>query len=147
MVADYIGNVIEKMIEKTKQGVLKWKPVEKLNEWDHMKHQIIKTRGENLKYYIIDDTKSYAVHKGEGYVMVLNIRYSNALVFSPALDRYILVVKINDELMPQNLSNYDAQGYRNMLQELVKEIEYQRNKEFEMPECLYNFLEEILGGD
>ena len=147
MIAEHIENTIVEMIEKTKNGVLKWKPIDKIDKWENVKKQIEKTKEVNLKDYFIDDTKSYAVCKSGGYVMVLNIRYGNAPVFSPALDKYILVVKINADLMPENLSNYDWQGYKDLLQELVKAIEDQRYEEYIMPDCLYNYLAKVLGED
>lgn len=147
MIAEYIGNTIKKMIEKTQNDVLKWKPVDKIDNWEKVKKQIEKTKEVNLKDYFIDDTKSYAVCESGGYVMVLNIRYGNAPVFSPALDKHILVITINAELMPENLFTYDCQGYREMLQDLVEAIEYQRNEECSMPECLYNFFNKVLGED
>lgn len=147
MIAEHIENVIMEMIEKTKNGVLKWKLVDKIDDWETVKKQIEKAKEVDLKDYFIDDEKSYVVCKSGGYVMALNIRYGNAPVFSPALDKYILVVKINADLMPENLSNYDSQGYKDLLQELVEAIEDQKNEEYIMPDCLYNFLEKVLGED
>lgn len=147
MIAEYVENRIIELINKTKEGVLKWKSVDKIYEWAEIKKQIEKTKEVDLKDYFIDDTKSYYVYKNGGYIMVLNIRYGNAPVFSPVLDKYILVIKINIDFMPQNLSNYDCQGYKNLLEELVTEIEYQMNEEYNMPDCLYNFFEKILGED
>jgi len=145
MIEEYIENTIAPIIEKTKNGVLKWKSVDKIDDWKNVKKQIEKNKENNLKDYFIDDTKSYALCKSGGCIMVLNIRYGNAPVFSPALDKYILVVKINAEYMPENLSNYDWQEYKDLLQELIESIEYQRNEENIMPDCLYNFFEKMLG--
>ncbi len=147
MMAEHIENKIVEMIEKTKNGALRWKPVDKIDDWEYVKKQIEKTKEVNLMDYFIDDTKSYAICKDGGYVLVLNIRYGNAPVFSPALDKYILVVKINADLMPENLSNFDRQGYKELLKELVEAIEYQRNEEYIMPDCLCDFLEKVLGED
>lgn len=145
--AEHIKNTIIEMIKITKNGVIKWIPVDKIEDWEYEKKQIEKTKEVNLKDYFIDDTNSYAFCKDGGYVLVLNIRYGNAPVFSPALDKYILVVKINAALMPENLSDFDGQGYKELLQELVEAIEYQRNEEYIMPDCLYDFLEKVLGED
>lgn len=147
MMADYIENTIERMISKTQNGVLKWKAVDKIDDWENVKRQIERTKEVNLKDYFIDDSKSYGVYKNGGYVLVLNIRYGNAPVFSPALDMYILVVKINADLLPENLSNYDCKGYKDLLYYLVESIEQQKNEEYIMPDCLYDFLDKILGED
>lgn len=145
MMAEHIENTIVRMIDKTQNGVLKWKSVDKIDEWESVKRQIERTKEVNLKDYFIDDSKSYGVYKNGGYVLVLNIRYGNAPVFSPALDMYILVVKINEDLLPENLSNYDCKGYKDLLHELVETIEYQKKEEYIMPDCLYDFLDKILG--
>ena len=144
MMAEHIEIIIEQMIEKTKSEVLKWKSIDKIDGWEDVKKQIEKTKEVNLKDYFIDDTKSYGIRKSGGIVAVLNIRYGNAPIFSSALDKYILVVKINADLMPQNLSRYDVQGYKELLQELVEAIECQRDEEYDMPDCLYEFLEKVL---
>lgn len=147
MMAEYIENVIARMIYKTKNGVLNWKSVGKIDDWENVKKQIERTKEVNLKDYFINDSKSYGVYKNGGYVLVLNICYGNAPVFSPALDMYIFVVKINADLPPQNLSDYDREGYKNLLHELVESIEHQKKEEYTMPDCLYDFLGKILGED
>lgn len=147
MMAEHIENVITRMINKTQNGVLKWKSVGKYDDWENVKRQIERTKEVNLKDYFIDDSKSYGVYKNGGYVLVLNICYGNAPVFSPALNKYILIAKINADLPPQNLSNCDCEGYKNLLHELVESIEHQKKEEYNMPDCLYDFLDKILGED
>lgn len=147
MIAEQIENFIIGLIEKTQKGSLKWKAVEKINAWKEMKEQIQQTIRDDLKDYFIEDSKSYYINKSNGYVMVLNVRYGNAPVFSDALDKYILIVKINDDLLPENLSKHDWQGYKNLLQELTDEIEFQRNEEYIMPDCMYEFFGKVLGED
>lgn len=145
MIAEHIENVITRMIKKTQNGALKWKSVDKIDNWENVKRQIEGTKEVNLKDYFIDDSKSYGVYKNEGYVLVLNICYGNAPVFSPALDKCILIVKINADIPPHNLSNYDCEEYKNLLHELVEAIEHQKNEEYIMPDCLYDFLDKIIG--
>lgn len=147
MIAEYIENFIIKITSKTEIGTIKWKTVDKIEDWEKIKKEIEKSKEVDLRDYFIDDTKSYCVCKRGGYVLVLNIRYGNAPVFSPALDKYILVIKINADFMPENLSNYDWQGYKSSLQKLIETIDYQINEEYIMPDCLYDFLEKILGED
>lgn len=145
MVADRIETFIKGLINETRNENLKWKRVSKIKEWEKLKIEIECTKEVDLKDYFIDDTKSYCITKSEGYVMVLNIRYGNAPVFSPALDKDVLVIKINEEFLPQNLSLYDVDGYKDLLKELVVVIEHQINVEYLMPDCMYEFFKYVVG--
>lgn len=143
--SERIENFIFKLIEKTENGEIKWKGVDEVKAWRTVKRQIQKSEEIDLKDYFIDDARSYCASRSGGHVMVLNIRYGNAPVFSPALDKYVLIVKINDELMPQNLSSYDSEGYKDLLRALIDAIEFQKNEENIMPDCMYDFFDRFIG--
>lgn len=145
MVAEHVENFILGLIMKTQGGKLKWKTVDKINIWKKMKRQIEKEI--DLKGYFINESKSYGINKSGGYVMLLYLQYSNAPVFSPALDKYDLFIKINDDLFPQNVSDYDHQGYKDLLLKLIETIEMKENEEYIMPDCMYDFFEKILEDD
>lgn len=145
MIADRIETFIIGLISETRKENLKWKRVSKIKEWEILKKEIERTTEVDLKDYFIDDTRSYCINKSEGYVMVLNIRYGNAPVFSPALDKDVLVIKINEDFSPQNLSLYDMDGYKELLKVLVDSIEHQINIEYLMPDYMYEFFSDVLG--
>lgn len=145
MIADRIEKFIFDLISKTKKGELEWKCVDKFVEWELIKKEIEKAEEFNLNTYFIDNTKSYCIKKGGGYVMVLHIRYGKAQVFSPALDKYVLIIKMNDDLSPENLSNYNGEnGYKSLLTDLVHEIELQKRPKYDMPEYMYEFFDKVL---
>lgn len=145
MIADRIEKFILDLISKTGKGDLEWKCVDKFVEWERIKKEIEKTEEINLKDYLIDNTRSYCINKGGGYVMVLHIRYGKAQVFSPALDKYVLIIKMNDDLLPENLSNYNGEdGYKSLLMDLINEIELQKCERYSMPEYMYEFFNKIL---
>lgn len=148
MIADRIEKFIFDLINITGKGELEWKYVDKFAEWERIKKEIEKAEELNLKDYLIDNTRSYCINKGGGYVMVLHIRYGKAQVFSPALDKYVLIIKMNDDLLPENLSNYNGEdGYKSLLMDLVKEIELQKRKQYDMPEYMYEFFDKVLEED
>lgn len=147
VVADNIEIFINGLIHETRRKNLKWKRVSKIKEWVKLKKEIESTKEVDLKDYFIDTSKSYCITQNEGYVMILNIRYGNAPVFSPALDKDVLVIKINEDFLPQNLSLYDVDGYKDLLKELVDVIERQINVEHLMPDCMYEFFRHVLGED
>lgn len=147
VVADNIEIFINGLINETRRKNLKWKRVSKIKEWEKLKKEIESAKEVDLKDYFIDASKSYCITQNEGYVMVLNIRYGNAPVFSPALDKDVLVIKINEDFLPQNLSLYDVDGYKDLLKELVDVIERQINVEHLMPDCMYEFFRHVLGED
>lgn len=145
MVAEHVENFIRELIKKTENGKLKWKIIDKFDAWEIIKRQIEKEI--DLKDYFINDTKSYGICKSGGYVMLLNVQYGNAPVFSPVLDKYVLFIKINDDFLPQNLSGYDWQCYKDLLLELIEAIETKENEAYNMPDCMYDFFEKILEED
>lgn len=77
----------------------------------------------------------------------MNMRYSRASIFSPALDKHILIAIKNRDLIPINLSLYVKDGYRALVEELVGKISIQMEKDHEEPGDLYNFLEAMLEDD
>lgn len=145
MIDEHVENFILELIKKTQSGKLKWKVIDKFDAWEKIKKQIEKEI--DLKGYFINESKSYGINKSGGYVMLLNLQYSNAPVFSPALDKYDLVIIINDDFFPQNVSDYDYQGYKNLLLELIETIEMKEKEAHIMPDCMYDFFEKILEED
>lgn len=145
MITEHVKNFIVELIKKTESGKLKWKVIDKLDTWELIKRQIEKEI--DLKDYFINDAKSYGMNKSGGYVILLNVQYGNAPIFSPVLDKYILFIKINDDFLPQSLSDYDEQGYKDLLLELIEAIETKENEAYNIPDCMYSFFEKILEED
>lgn len=147
MIAERIYNFLIELIDKTNNEELDWQLVEKISTWEQIKKEIVNGKEFDLEDYYIDDKKSYVLNEGVGYVFALRMRYGNAPIFSPALDKYVLVVKINDEHEPENLSKYDAEeGYKGLLEELINLIEACKIYN-NMPDSMYDFFDRILGGE
>lgn len=148
MMADQIERFILKLKDKTQEGEVKWNVLSQFAEWNSIKKEIEKSSRVNLKNYYIDDEKSYCFKRNNGYVIVLYVRYSKAPIFSPALDKCILLVKMNDDFPPENLSTYNSEdGYGNLLIELLKVIDKKKQEEYNLPECMYDFFYQILRKD
>ena len=147
MIDEQIENVIIEMQEKTENNKIKWISVNKLHNWNRIKSRIEKAKDENLKDFFIDEDYSYGFEKKEGYILLLNMRYSRASIFSPALDKHILIAIKNRDLIPINLSLYVKDGYRALVEELVGKISIQMEKDHEEPGDLYNFLAAMLEDD
>ena len=145
MIAEHVENFILGLIMKTQGGKLKWKVVDKIDTWEKIKKQIEKEI--DLKGYFINESQSYGIKKFGGYVMLLNLQYSNAPVFSPALDKYDLFIKINDDFFLQNVSDYDDQGYKDLLLELIGIIKMREKEKCIMPDSMYDFFKKILEED
>ena len=148
MVADRIEKFILRLKDKTQERKLRWKVLSQYAEWDRIKEEIEKSVRVNLKNFYIDDEKSYCLNKNNGYVIVLYVRYSKAPIFSPALDKFILLVKLNDDFPPENLSTYNSEdGYNSLLFELIEVIDKQKWEEYRLPEYMYDFFDKILKED
>ena len=144
MVADQVENFINELQNKTHSGRLAWKPVSRVEDWERKKHRIEKADNIELKDYFIEDDQSYAIEKKGAYVMLLRLRYGNASIFSPALDKYILVAQINEEIPLENLSGYDCEGFEKELEKLLQLIEDKKWEKYEMPDDLHRFFDMIL---
>ena len=145
MVADRIEEFISALKDKTQQEQLDWQILSQLPEHNKIKREIEKLGRSSLKNYFIDEEKSYCLYKCRGYVIILYLQYSKAAVFSPSLDRRILLVQISKDFPFQNLSLYNAEdGYDKFLQELSQIIERQRQERDCAPDNLYAFFNKIL---
>lgn len=147
MGGEQVEEFISGLIKKTKKGTLNWKEMDKLDNWKIIKEEIEISKEINLKDYFIEGKKSYVISKCGGYVILLKLQYGNASVFSSALDKYILVIKISEEFLPINLSAYDVQGYKDSLKELIDIIETKKYEKIDMPDRMYEFFEMILEDD
>lgn len=148
MIADQIERFILDLNCKTQEGELKWKVLAQFTECDRIKKEIEKSSKVNLKNFFIDDERSYCLNKGDGYVIVLYVRYSKAPIFSPALDKRFLLVKINDDFPLENLSAYSGEdGYGGLLLELAETIDVQIQEKYSTLEYLHEFFVRMLGED
>lgn len=143
MMSEQVANFIDGMIDRTEKRKLKWSPLEKFEQWEKVRIEVEKAI--ELDEYFIDITKSYGIGIGDGYVLIINIRYANAPIFSPALDKYRLIIKINDDYNPENLSAYSSDEFKEELLQLVDIIEQQRNDNYNMPDSMYEFFNKVLG--
>lgn len=147
MMADQVERFILELKDKTQKGKLKWKVLTQFAECDRIKKEIEKSSRINLKNFFIDAEKTYYLNINDGYVIVLYVRYSKAPIFSPALDKRILLVKING-FPPENLSAYNSvDGYGNILLELTEVINEQKQEEYSFSEYMFDFLDKILRED
>lgn len=144
MVADQVESFINGLQERTSNGRLVWNPVSGVEDWEKKKHRIEKSKDIELKDYFIEDDQSYVIEKNGAYVMFLRLRYGNAAIFSPALDKYILVAQINEENPLENLSGYDCEGFEKELEKLHQLIEDKKWEQYEMPDDLHRFFDMIL---
>ena len=145
MIAEQIEEFILALKEKTQKGQLYWQILSQIDERNKIKREIEKLRKSGLKNYFITDEKSYCLNKCNGYVIVLYLRYSKATIFSPSLDRRILLVQISSDFPIENLSEYSGEnGFNNLLQELVQIIEQQKKEKYSFPDDLYSFFNKVL---
>lgn len=144
MVADQIENFINELLNQTRSGKLVWKPVNKVEDWEKKKQRIEKSDDIDLKDYFIEADQSYVIEKNGAYVMLLRLCYGNASIFSPALDKYMLVAQIHEEIPLENLSGYDYDGFERELEQLLQLIEDKKWEKYEMPDDLHRFFTMIL---
>ena len=107
-------------------------------------YRIEKSDDIDLKDYFIEADQSYVIEKNGAYVMLLRLCYGNASIFSPALDKYMLVAQIHEEIPLENLSGYDYDGFERELEQLLQLIEDKKWEKYEMPDDLHRFFTMIL---
>lgn len=148
MMSDQIESFINGLIQKTIRGNLIWKSLDNLNAWKKICEEIQESKEADLKTYYISVKESYYLKNSNGYVFLLNARYSSATIFSPALDRKFLIIKINPEIPLVNLCNYNGEdGFNKLLTVLYEEVQNKKTENVEMPDAMYSFFNNILNGE
>ncbi|MCI6064845.1 hypothetical protein MR818_05650 [bacterium] len=144
MVSEHINGFIMQLIEKTEKGQIKWQRIERMPDWYIEKRMLTHMINEE---YFIDDEESFFIEKEDGYLVFLCVKYGNAVVFSPALDKYLLIAKIHEGMPLENLTKYSSDEYIVQLKQLHEEIQRECYGKYEMPDELYKFLDKILEED
>ena len=144
MMAENIQSFIEGLIEKTKEGELDWRPLSLNKYWKDIESEL-----ENEKVAIdfgvnsIRISNSYYLKSGEGFVFLFEIFHGNPEVTSPEFDTVALMVKINDALTIDNLTNFSEyeQEQLRTLQLLI--ADYYSTK-YSYPDVLYRFFSQVI---
>lgn len=140
-----IERFIDGLIEQTKNNKLDWRAARTISDWREIRKELDDSEVVSMTDYFIDDKNSYVIKYDEGYIFLLKMRYANAMIFSPALDKYLLVVKINENVLFENLCNYDEGNlFQDQLLGLNKYIQENSFERLSMPESLYSFMNHVL---
>lgn len=141
MLAERTEEFINGLCVKTKAGKVEWKPLRICKEWKRFAEEL-NQENEKLADFGIDLDNSYFFSKVGGYVFLLEAHYGNKSLFSPAMDKYVLTVKINAMIPFQYLCDSENAEWKPLLEELFQCIF--QNDVYAMPDALYNFMDKVL---
>lgn len=146
MMADQVMGFIEGLIEKTKKKELEWKPFSLCPIKTEI-HIELENGRANFDYGMnsIRESKSYFLESGEGYVFLFEIYHGDPDVSSPTMDSVSLMVKINNILPLNDISNYSEQE-QELLERLKLLIEYNIAEKYTYPDVMYEFFKQVLKG-
>lgn len=143
MMCERIEGFISDLTYNIQYDSMLWDFFSNLFNYDKiLKEFMITTGSENYRGYLVNAEKSYYLKVGLGYVFLLNLYYSNKQLFSPSLDKNILLVKINNSMTLENLSIYG--DFNDKVNILYSEVEEQLYRKSPMPEALYEFMEKVI---
>lgn len=146
MMSDQIESFLDGLIQNTANRKLKWKTLNNLKCWEKFCLELRTTELKKYKEYSFSETDSFYIYKNGGYVLLLSACYSNAPVFSPALDKKFLIVKICSDMPFNNLCEYDSNEFKEKINILHKEI-CEKSVQKEMPDAMYAFFDSVINGD
>ncbi len=144
MMADQVESFINGLIKKTKDGKLDWKPFSTFKEKREIIVELENGRG-GFDYGVnsIRQSKSYFLQPGDGFVFLFEIYHGDPEVTSPAMDTIGLMVKINNVLPLDNLSNFGEEE-QEALENLKLLIENYLEEKWCYPDILYKFMSSVL---
>lgn len=145
MMGEQVEGFVDGLIEKTKKGKLEWKPFSAFKEKREIFRELENGRG-NFDYGVnsIRESASYFLQSGEGYVFLFVIYHGDPSVTSPAMDTLGLMVKINNILPLDDLSNYCGEEEQEWLQSLKQLVENYLEEKYSYPEVLYQFMHGVI---
>ena len=149
MIHEQIEGFTEGLIEKTKEQKLKWMPLSYFHKMRDINEEFdAGFAGIDFGVNSIRERNSFFLKSKEGYVFLFEIYHGDPDVTSPELDSLQLMVKINKVLPIDNLSRYvDSEEHQNKLEVLKLLIESYIEEQYNMPEALYKFMEQVLTED
>ena len=144
MMADQVKSFIDGLIKKTKEGKLDWQPFSTFKEKREIIVELENGRGGfNYGVNSIRQSKSYFLQSGDGYVFLFEIYHGDPEVTSPAMDTIGLMIKINNILPLDNLSNFGEEE-QETLENLKLLIENYLEEKWCYPDALYKFMASVL---
>ena len=149
MIHEQIEGFIEGLIEKTKEQKLKWMPLSYFHKMRDINEEFdAGFAGIDFGVNSIRERNSFFLKSKDGYVFLFEIYHGDPDVTSPDLDSLQLMVKINNILPIDNLSGYiNSEEHQERLAVLKLLIESYIEEQYNMPEALYNFMEQVLTED
>lgn len=147
MMAEQVEAFREKLIEKTKEEVLEWKPLTSFKDWEIIEAELY---NENISIDFnvnsIRVSNSFYLQSGNGYVFLFEIYHGDPEVTSPEMDIIALMVKINKAL-PINDLTYFEKEEQEQLRTLQVLVENYFEEKYAYPDVLYNFFSQVINGE
>lgn len=140
MQAERTAGFIEGLCMETKNGQIQWKPLRMCKDWRRFVTESDDSGG--LEAYGVEQDASYFFAKAGGYVFLLEAHYGNKKLFSPAMDKYVLAVKINDMIPIQYLCDSENAAWKPLIEELYACV--CQEDSYAMPDALYEFMDKVL---
>lgn len=148
MIYERIESFTEGLIEKTREDKLKWMPLSSFHKMRDLDMEFdCGFTGIDFGVNSIRVSQSYFLKCNDGYVFLFEIYHGDPDVTSPELETLALMVKINNILPIDNLSNHlQTAEHQESLAVLKVLIEHYLEEKYNMPDTLYKFMEQVLSG-
>ena len=145
MISEQIESFIDELLRKTERNELDWRPIVALKEWNSRVWMDEYIR-QGFSKDSIHISKSFFLQSGEGYVFLIDILRGNTAETSATEDIVTLMVKINDVLPVDDLSEYVI-FEQDKLRSLQIVIEKYFKQKFTYPDVLYRFFDQVVSTD
>lgn len=142
MITEQIEEFIYSLNIITKNDIEYWEYLYSLTWYGEIYEELVGIIEKNHHQgYRINRDKSFYLQIESGYVFLTNLYYVNHNLFSPALDKNILLVKINKYAQLEELSLPDC--YNTIIDELIVEVEEQLLRKKTIS-SLSSFIEKVI---
>lgn len=136
------------LVDMTKNDKIEWKPFSSY-KWRKTVYAELENGCGDFDYSTntIKDSASYYFKYKNGYVFLFEIYHGDSDVTSPQWDTLALMVKVDNVMPLQNITDYNSYEMQSKLKTLRLLVEYNIEQKYNLPDALYNFMNEIINNN
>lgn len=148
MIHEKAFEFIEKLIDNTKENKMEWKTFSTYKGKRSLIDELENGYG-GFDYGVnsIRQEQSYYIKYQGGYIFFFEIYHGDPDVTSPELDTLAVMVKLNNVIPLQNITDYNSIEVQKKLRTLKIVIEHKIEMKYNLPNALYKYMDAVINGE
>lgn len=145
MMAEQTYKFISCLVDMTKNDKIEWNLFSCYKGRKKVYAELENGRG-GFDYGVntIRESNSYYFKYKNGYVFLFEVFHGDPNVTSPQMDSLALMIKLDNEMPLQNITNYDSYEWQSKLKILRLLVEHSIEQKYNLPDALYSFMDDII---